>query len=291
MRPEYAELRRATSAPATAPTTGPAPKPAATRPASPPAVRWPADSDVLDAQRRLSLARDALTDDPYHPRALRDAAAALVRLRRWSAAANLLARLVEQHPDDVGLRFEQAGLLIQSRRWTGAIRALEAIVAQDPAHDRAWFNLAVARQAVGHLSAARRAWDRAIALSPSAAARSRRGEVLLDLHEWAAAAADFEAVLEQEPLAPGATLNLALAYSKTGREEEARQRLLDLLEERPEHVPALNRLAELAWSACELGPPGNPACDEVIDWSRRSLAADPHQPDVAALLEAAQTTP
>lgn len=253
-----------------------------------PSVAWPSDPALREAWRRFERAQAALREDPYHARALRDKAAAAAELRLWSELAAALARLVELAPNDSALRFERAAALIHLRQWVDAIAELNVVVAQQPQHAKGWFDLAVAHQALGHLSDARRAWDRAIELEPSAEALARRGEVLLDLQQWTEAAADFEAVLQEQPGAADATLNLALALAKLGRPEEARRRLLTLLEDQPRHVPALNRLAELAYAACrDDGVSADVSCAEAAEWCRRSLAITPNQPEVQALLEEA----
>lgn len=260
--------------------------------ATPSDVRWATDPTLKDALRRLEAARAALRDDPNHESALRDQLAALVELGQWRGAADTLARLLELHPDDLDLRFEQAANFMRLRQWLDAIGSLKPIVAQRPEHARAWFNLAAAHQAVGHLEEARRAWDKAIVLSPHPAAYAARGEVLLDLQEWAAAAADYETVLRSTPDAPDATVNLSLALWKLGRSEEARRRLLALLEQHPRHVPALLRLAEIARAAYQAAPAGNQARqEEAAAWCRRALEIDPKQPAALALLQEITRTP
>lgn len=257
-------------------------------PAAQSSVRWAGDSMADDARRRVAKAAEILRSEPNHSAALRDLAAALVALGRWDEAANTLARLVELGPDDAGLRFEHATVLIQSRRWIEALTALKVVVEQTPNDARAWFNLALCHQAVGHLAEARAAWNRTIELQPSPAAFARRGEVLLDLHEWSAAAADFERVLAQEPDTSDATLNLSLALWKQGRTDEGRARLLRFLETHPRHVPVFNRLAAIAWADCQSGTGDwRSSCAEAIAWCRRSLDCDPEQPELQALLDSA----
>lgn len=286
-QPQRETVARVSSEEALAPVaTSAAP---AEAPTTQPTVQWATDPSVQDAQRRLERAQQTLSDDPFHPEALRDKAAALADLRQWSPLADTLARLVELDPNDVGLRYERAIVLMQLRQWLDVIAELKSVVAAQPEHARAWFNLAVAYQAVGHLGEARQVWDRVIELLPSTEALARRGEVLLDLQEWALAAADFGGVLARQPRAADATLNLALALSKLGRDEEARARLMESLAEHPRHVPLLNRLAELAYARCQSSPYENrAACDEAAEWCRRSLAIDAQQPAVRALLEAAR---
>ncbi len=255
---------------------------------TPPPTRWAEDPAGKAAQQRLAAARAALRDEPNHEIALRDELAALAELGRWSEAAQTLTRLRELCPDDMDLCFEQAAVLLRLRRPVEAVTLLSTVVERQPDSARAWFNLAVAHQSLGHLGDARRAWDRSIDLSPTAQARAQRGVILLDLHEWAAAAADFEAVLQEQPQGVDAVLNLALAQWKLGRGEDARAQLLGLLERQPKHVPALNRLAEMAWTSWQAGPAENAASrEEAVKWCRRSLDIDAHQPEVQAWLESA----
>jgi len=251
-------------------------------------VRWAGTQAERDAERRLQLARAALADDPRHPDALRDEAAALIQLQRWGEAAESLARLIEICPENNDLRFELATVLMRARRFSAAVAVLQELVARRPDERRAWFNLAVACQAVGRLSAARSAWDRTIALRPTAEAYARRGEVLLDLHEWAAAAADFQAVLAEQPDAVDAALNLATALARLERYGEARASLLAVVQKHPRHVPTLNRLAELAWLTGQVTSTTNADhCRETVEWCRRSLEVDPEQPAIRELLRAA----
>jgi Flp pilus assembly protein TadD len=253
-------------------------------------VRWAEDGTRKAALERLAAAREELRKDPEHERALRDALAALLELERWGEAADTLAPLAASHPEEPQLHAEQAALLIRARRWIDAVDVLRTLVAVHPDDAGAWFNLAVAHQALGHLADARRAWDRTIALSPTAPAYAQRGAVLLDQHDWEAAASDFATVLRDEPDAQDATLNLALALEKLGRRDEARDRLAAWLEHHPRDVPALNRLAELAWAAYQAVPKADRRrwCGEAADACRRSLEIDPRQPAIRDLLETAE---
>jgi tetratricopeptide (TPR) repeat protein len=254
-----------------------------------PLVHWAGDPDLRAAGRRLQLAQATLRDDPEHPGALRDAAEAFAALGQWSPAADTLARRVALDPVNVALRFDHATALAQAHRWIDAIAVLQQVVREEPGRGEAWFNLAIAHQAAGHLADARGAWDRVIELIPTPEAFSRRGEVLLDLLEWGAAASDFEMVLREQPDAADATLNRALALSKAGRGEEARVLLIAFTDRHPCHVPALNRLAELAWMAYQAAPTESAAVgDEARQWWQRSLECDPEQPPVREALEQAR---
>lgn len=250
-------------------------------------VRWVSEPAMQRAVDRLAAARTVLADDPDHPLALRDACEALTVLRRWPELADALARLRRIRPDDDALTFEHATVLMRLRRWMEGLPLLKRLVERQPDDCRAWFNLAVTHQALGQLADARRAWDRTIALRPDAAALARRGEVLLDLREWAAAAADFQTVLLALPDSPDAVLNLALAWWRMGQVDEARAGLRDWLTRHPRHVPALNRLAEIAWTVCRSDPATHTAaCREATACWQQSLEIDPHQPEISKHLEA-----
>jgi len=262
---------------------------AASRPAdaaSQPAVRWAANPERRRAEHRLAAAREALAADPSNRAGLRDALAAVRELGRWPEARRILARLVEVEPEDTEIRFEYAVALMRLSRWVEAVHTLRVVVAQQPDHGHAWYNLAVAHQALGHLEEARRAWDRAVELLPdNPDACAQRGEVLLDLHEWSAAAADFEAALQREPEDIESALNLSLALWKLERLDEAQERVAGVIERHPRHVRALNRMAELCWAAYEMGPNMNRAQREAaVAYWRRSLEIDSDQPEIEALL-------
>ena len=160
------------------------------------------------------------------------------------------------------------------------------MVEQQPHSARAWYNLAIAHQALGHLHDSRATWDRVIELAPeSPGAYAHRGEILLDLHAWSDAAADFRVVLQLEPGAVDAALNLSLALGKLGQLEQARAVLLPILAQHPQHVPLLNRSAQVAWRLYQADPVASEAlANEAANCCRRSLAIDAAQPEIEALL-------
>ncbi len=269
-----------------APQTRPAGAVATTQPTTQPPIRWATDPDVRAARQRLELARATLEHAPYHPAALRDERNALLQLGRWREALASTGRLLELFPDDAELLADRAALLLSLDRALDAIPLLDRVVSKDPNDVRAWYNLAVAHQSLGHLADARDAWEAVIARAPSAEAYAHRGVVLLDLHQWQAAAADFEAALAETPAAHDVALNLALALTKLGRFEEARARLRTILDANPRHVPALNRMAALYAQQAR----GDERLSHALraaaaDYAQRSLAVDPNQPATVALLE------
>jgi tetratricopeptide (TPR) repeat protein len=176
--------------------------------------------------------------------------------------------------------------MIRLRRFVEAIPLLEALVEARPDDERCWFNLAVAHQALGHLGAARAAWDRVLELRPAdVETLVHRGEVLLDLHEWSLAAADFGAALKLDPDGTDCTLNLALAWQRMGRRGEARALLLDLLGRRPRNVPALRRLVDICREELDVNPADQAARRDLLSFGRRLVEIIPDEPGVRELLE------
>ncbi len=284
-------LAKAPAAPTTAPTTqvvGNEPL-AAAAPATQSVVHWATDVRQRRMRQRFIRLRETLVSEPHNEAAL-EAALELARQLQWhNEACDLLGRLVRLRPEDAALRFELAIESMRLERWLEAIPQLRSVVRRQPENGHAWYGLAIAHQALGHLHDARVTWDRVAQLLPeNADVFARRGEVLLDLGDWAAAAADFETALRLEPDSIDAAMNLSLALSRLGRLAEARQGLLPLLEQRPRYVPLLNRLAEIAWALYQDNPvDGEALSDETVSLCRRSLAVAPDQPDIKALLKRA----
>ncbi|MBI5864152.1 MAG: tetratricopeptide repeat protein [Planctomycetes bacterium] len=174
--------------------------------------------------------------------------------------ASELARLEKasmENPADLAGLSRLATLQMKMGLWSSAIEPLTTLAAAKPDDAEVRFNLAIATQACGRLSDARRCWDRVLELSPqNLDAFAYRGEVLLDLREYAAAEADLRTVVAQRPDDTAAQLNLALALKHQSRAAEALAVVEALLSRAPRNVPALVRAASLALDlAAESGPP------------------------------------
>ena len=252
-------------------------------------VRWAGNDEQRLARQRFIELRSALADDP-HNEAVLEAALELARQLEWhNEAGDLLARFARLRPDDAALRFELAVQLMRLERWLEAIPQLRCVVERQPDNERAWYNFAIAHQALGHLREARVTWNRVLELTPdNPDAYAHRGEVLLDLRAWREAAADFETSLRLEPGSLDETMNLSLALTRLGQADEARDQLLPLVERHPIHVPLLNRLAEVTWTLYQANPAANKAlAKDVLECCTRSLAINRNQPEIKALRDRA----
>lgn len=255
-------------------------------------VHWATDPQRVAAEETMARALATLQREPRHEAALRDLLAAARQGEDWGHVQQALTGLLDLYPEDLALQRAYGAALLRVGRVVEALPALRTVVEAVPDDAEAWFNLAVAHQSLGHLGEARTAWDRALALRPTAEAHAQRGTVLLELTDYPAAMADFEAVLKRDPQADDAALNLALAAARLGDTARARATLEALLARRPQHVPALNRLAELLWAqrATDRKAAANDTAlrAEVAALCKRSLAARSDQPTVEALLAATE---
>lgn len=253
-------------------------------------VRWPQDERKREKRERYLVLRAEIDADASNESALRDALALALELEWWDEARDVSQRIAALRPDDAGAWFEHGTLLMRVQRWVEAIEPLRRAVELRPEDARAWFNLAVAHQRLGHLLEALRAWDRCAELMPGdSEVLARRAEALLDLEDWTRAAADLLRALELDPALDDARLNLALALLRLGRFDEARAACEALLARRPRHVPALNRLAQIAWERHEATPgPSVELLEEVAERCEQSLVIDAGQADMQALLARAR---
>lgn len=99
---------------------------------------------------------------------LADPALVAYREGRFADAAERLARLSDQHPDDVLVRRYLGLALYGQKRYGEAATVLEAAAAQDAGNATTWLYLGLARYAQGRYVPARSAFEKAEALEPDA---------------------------------------------------------------------------------------------------------------------------
>jgi tetratricopeptide (TPR) repeat protein len=259
------------------------------QPARPTPIRWASEVQANQADRiERAIQRCVARRDLDGLRELAAASALQSDHRHAVAALRQATRLA---PYDRRLSFDLGAQLMRLGEWSDAVASLrEALREEGDWTTRAWHNLGVALVALGRLHEAREAWDEILRRRPDdLEALAQRGELLLDLQDWQAAEADFAAALLQDAENEYIRLNRGLALWRLGRLEQAQQETQAVLARRPRHVPALNRLAQLAWARALADDDSR---DEqrrlTIEACERSLTAQPGQPDIQDLLELAR---
>ncbi len=210
------------------------------------------------------------------------------------AALNELSSLtaqVERDPENLDLRFALAARQMSLRLWALAVIELEKVAFARSDDLAVRFNLAIAYQGAARLADARRAWDHVLMLDPAhLEARAYRGEVLLDLGEYGEAASDLEFVFAARPHDDAAALNLAAALQCAGKLQPALEIVEQLLNERPQHLPALKRGAAVAIALSE-SDRANAANhhQRAVEFARRALELAPRDQPIAQLLSEIQS--
>lgn len=243
-------------------------------------IRWASDATQhkADQMDQRILAASARRD----VEALRRLAQQAHDEGDWRYEILSLRHAVRLAPEDPESRFSLGASLMRIGAFADAVEHLRKSTGDAEFAPRAWHNLGVALTALGRLHEASEAWDETLKRQPgNFEALARRGETLLDLHEWSGAEADFTAALRIDPDCEDCRMNLVLALIRLGRVDDAKAELEKALARNPRNVPALNRLARMAEQEQRR--------DLVIDYCQRSLSVQPNQPEIRAMLEIAQT--
>ncbi len=255
-------------------------------------VRWAGKASVLNALERFHDAKLAFENDPTNTERLESALTLAKTNGWWTEVRGLLARRVIEVPNDATTHLQLGAVLLRLSSAPEAILTLKRALELDPNIAEAWYNLAIAEQTCGHLTAAREAWDETLRRMPqNPDAWTHRGEIELDQQEWSAAEADFRTALRLEPDQLDVSMNLALALHRLDRLAEARELLERRLASEPENVRLLNRLAEIAADqALDDGSQRSAHLEAAREYCRRSLAASANQPELAELRERIEQT-
>lgn len=243
--------------------------------------KLPAQSD-LPSSTQVRWAMPAASEQP----AKGGSSETLPRARAALDDLSQLAMQVEHDPENLDFRFALAAGQMRLRLWTLALIELEKIAVARPNDLAVRFNLAIAYQGAARLIDARTAWDHVLVLDPeSIEARAYRGEVLLDLGEYGAAASDLRFVVDAQPDDDAAKLNLAAALQGAGQLQPALDIVERLLVESPQHLPALKRAAAIAIALSETDLAN--AVDHhqrAADFARRAQEVAPRDPPIVQLV-------
>ncbi|HQE28791.1 MAG TPA: tetratricopeptide repeat protein [Phycisphaerae bacterium] len=252
-------------------------------------------AEAAEAFDRL-LVRDA--DDPA---LLSGKAMALTAMDEHEDAMILFAAALRARPQDATLQFNHAVSLLRCGETDKAAAAFKKLLEAHPGHVQAMYNLAILRQAAGQNAEALELWrqltDGDTTSRPAAAAQelsprmlagawAHRGELALELKHPQEAETCFLNVVRLEPRNATAWCNVGIARAAQVRRDDALTALQIALQLDPDLVPALNQAAYIhAALYRDLGHAEHGQA--VADYCRRSLRANPRQPNIIELLRAA----
>ncbi len=245
-------------------------------------VTWAAERRARRLVARLEAAREALRTDPLNRQAWDDALAAVAQMGDRTARLELLAERAHYLADDPAARREYGQALLHAGRFVDAVRELRAASRLDADDATTWFALAEALRELRRLSEAAAAYRQVLERQPRhAPAMARLGEVLLDLRSWRQAEAILAQARALEPQATDLRLNHALALWQLGRFDEALDVVRSVVEDEPQNVIALSRLAR--WHETLFDATHDDAHRKAaVAYARRALRVTP---DDAALRE------
>lgn len=258
-------------------TAAPSPAPQPPRPTK---IRWAGEREADKRAARWQQIDAALAADPNHTAALREAAALAQQEQRWSAATDYLTRLRARQPDDPEVSRTLAEAQIAQRRWLAARDTLTRHLEHWPT-DRAARTLAaaVAEQA-GHLRTAWSHWTQLVEKNPdNVTARAGRARIAAQLGNTTAARADLDWLAERAQLDTGGMLLRAELTAAAGEWAAAESIVRTVLDTTPNHVPALNQAAAIAWQRHRRSGE-RAAGDRALAAWERSLSLDPDQPKI-----------
>ncbi len=252
--------------PLPAPDPAPAPPaaaPADPQPAPPSGqVVWADEVRARLTRQQLRELREAAARLPEDgpPESRGQLADQFARAGQGDAQLALLAAGVRADPESIRARVEYAAALMRARLWSQAADEWRAVVNRDPSNPYGWHNLALALQEFGAIGEAIGAWDQALDLAPgNIDGRAQRGQLHLRSENWPAALTDFRAVLRVEPDAPDALLNGALAAQRVGDFAQARRWAWQVAGDGGQHpevvTTAVQRLLRIALESGESDRP------------------------------------
>jgi tetratricopeptide (TPR) repeat protein len=197
--------------------------------------------DILSAAAKSEA---ALAEGLEHPMLFSLAADRLEREGRFEEALALLQRGHDLSPQDIGLHQAMGLVLHRLERFSLALPHFDAVIAAQPAFAAGHAARGGTLEAMGHISAAQSAYERARELQPGqlaalcglASLASRRGRT-------AEARALAEEVLAGQPDYPDAVMILAQADLSDGRPADGEARIAALLAD-PRPTPGQRALAQ-----------------------------------------------
>lgn len=166
-----------------------------------------------------------------------------LKQKRFSEAARLIERALEQHPDNCVALSNLASALRQGGEHEKAVTVYDRITALTPDNPEVWSGRAVSLIALRRYDEALFSVDRSLALKQDhVTALNNRGAVLIQLGRHGEALACLDRLLKIKPDFLDAITNRSLALLGLGRPHHAIAILHDALSRNPRQASLLNNL-------------------------------------------------
>ncbi|MGE4291402.1 MAG: tetratricopeptide repeat protein [Desulfovibrio sp.] len=164
----------------------------------------------------------------------------------YEQGLSLAKQAVAQDPHDPEANYYAARFLLATDRPKEALPFIQKAATLDPGEAEYHFWLGVTHWALFDFDAERAEYLRAVNLDPDhISAHLYLGHSHLDAGEWRAALREYDTVLELREREPGAMYNRAVALDRLGREQEARSALLDFMLAYPDGDMAISAVEQL----------------------------------------------
>jgi predicted TPR repeat methyltransferase len=218
--------------------------------------------------------------------------------RDWDAAAAAYERALAQVPGSADTWYRQGCVRQEQKLDAEAARCFESAVSLDASHAKAWNNLGVSREALGHAPQAAEAYLRALRENPSLLpALVNLSHFYLRTGDYAGAAPLLERATSLDPSNHAAWESLGIALAKLDRTDEADRALRIATEKRNALAKPLLEAAAAAVAGGDVVAmqktlaaaleilPGNPALLHMLAASRGEKSDAPPKGYVAALFD------
>lgn len=191
-----------------------------------PAVRYAAALTLFRSGRyeeaRQELER-AIALQPTSEEAMRLLGRVLMRLGRVEEGMARFKQALSLRPNSVPLHTEMGLALYNASRYKEALEAFERAIAISPNSSVSLTQAGAASQAMGDNARALGYYEKATAIQPRAETFSSMGTIYYGQGEYQKAANAYEAALLIRPLGSITHRNLGDAYTRLGREDDARR--------------------------------------------------------------------
>ncbi len=184
---------------------------------------------------------------------LQQAILPLIQNQQLDAALDLARKACKQDPENADKWLLQASTYSYKQDMPMLEYCCQKAIALQPQHVGAHYNLAVARQIRGDLSAAEKSFNSVIQLQPQHAnAHAALAQILHMQHRFQEALKHQQQALSLMPDNPQLHFQIAVLYQNTQQVELAMQHYKKILKIMPEHPEALNNLGSLYHSQGQL---------------------------------------